>query len=464
MRRKNVHMLRIWIGMLLVVAMAVSVTARGQVELENAEPDLVVVNIADTHSAYDAYPRLVTAFEAVADSYDSETEVVFLFNGDLFELGVVVASRSEGEADWVFLERLSQLGTVVVNVGNHEFDFMGPSDFVSAAETAGAVVIGTVHTEDDQQLTPASVDIDVAGEVLRIVGIGTDQSNTYPEALRDRLRITDPVEWVSENWSAVTAGADHTVLASHAGLVADVAILDSLADDRAPLFAVGGHDHITLRETVNGVPYMHNGFRGERFNITEVYRTPLGMRTDFRRVSPETEDQANDELSDLIARLRDEHLTDEDLATVGTLSEDMTVLEAAMWSVEQVRSATNADAAFLNHTSFGSGLPAGPLPRFRFDQFMRFDNDVMRATVDADTMRTILGHANQHLQDDLRSRTGDFLYTGNLTVQDGREYEIVTSSWVALDFNQEGYLGTTVEFEQIPEITTKGILVEAMRD
>ncbi|MFW5828438.1 MAG: hypothetical protein ACOCU4_10110, partial [Alkalispirochaeta sp.] len=191
---------------------------------------------------------------------------------------------------------------------------------------------------------------------------------------------------------------------------------------------------------------------------------PLGMRTDFRDVSLESVDQANDELSDLIARLRDEHLTDEDLATVGTLSEDMTVLEAAMWSVEQVRSATNADAAFLNHTSFGSGLPAGPLPRFRFDQFMRFDNDVMRATVDADTMRTILGHANQHLQDDLRSRTGDFLYTGNLTVQDGREYEIVASSWVALDFNQEGYLGTTVEFEQIPEITTKGILVEAMRD
>ncbi|MFW5695853.1 MAG: metallophosphoesterase, partial [Alkalispirochaeta sp.] len=462
MTRKNVHMLRILIGMLLVVAMAVSVTARGQVELENAEPDLVVVNIADTHSAYDAYPRLVTAFEAVADSYDSETEVVFLFNGDLFELGVVVASRSEGEADWVFLERLSELGTVVVNVGNHEFDFMGPSDFVSAAETAGAVVIGTVHTEDDQQLTPASVDIDVAGEVLRIVGIGTDQSNTYPEALRERLRITDPVEWVSENWSEVTAGADHTVLASHAGLVADVTILDSLEGHNAPLFAVGGHDHITFRETVNGVPYMHNGFRGERFNITEVYRTPLGMRTVFRDVSLESVDQANDELSDLIARLRDEHLTDEDLATVGTLSEDMTVLEAAMWSVEQVRSSTNADAAFLNHTSFGSGLPAGPLPRYRFDQFMRFDNDVMQATVDADTMRTILGHANQHLQDDLRSRTGDFLYTGNLTVQDGREYEIVTSSWVALDFNQEGYLGTTVEFEQIPDITTKGILVEAM--
>lgn len=41
---------------------------------------------------------------------------------------------------------------------------------------------------------------------------------------------------------------------------------------------------------------------------------------------------------------------------------------------------------------------------------------------------------------------------------------IVTSSWMALDFNQEGYLGTSVEFEQISDITTKGILVAAMSE
>ena len=68
MRRKNARVLRIWIGILLVAAMVVPVMARGQVELENAEPDLVFVNIADTHSAYDAHPRLLTAFEGLADS------------------------------------------------------------------------------------------------------------------------------------------------------------------------------------------------------------------------------------------------------------------------------------------------------------------------------------------------------------------------------------------------------------
>lgn len=464
MRRLMTRKLRAILVALLVAAAALPAVASEHVELDNAEPDLVIVNIADTHSAYDAYPALVTAMEDVADSYPSNTELVFLFNGDLFELGVVVAARSEGEADWAFLERLASLGTVVVNVGNHEFDLMAPADFVDAAQSAGAEVIGTVHTTDDDPLTPPSIDIAVAGGILRIVGIGTDQANTYPEALRESLEIADPVQWVADNWDDVTAGADHSVLASHAGLVADVEILDSFDAERAPLFAVGGHDHITLRETVNGVPYMHNGFRGERFNITEVYHTPMGPTLEFRDVVRDSGDNPDEALSRLVAQLRDEHLTDDDLASVGTLAEDRTVLEAAMWSVEQVREYTGADAAFLNHTSFGSGLPAGQLPQYRFDQFMRFDNDVMRATVDADTMRTVLRHANQHLESDLRSRSGDFLYTGDLTVRDGREYEIVTSSWVALDFNQEGYLGTTVEFEQIPEITTKGILVEAMNE
>jgi hypothetical protein len=38
--------------------------------------------------------------------------------------------------------------------------------------------------------------------------------------------------------------------------------------------------------------------------------------------------------------------------------------------------------------------------------------------------------------------------------------EIVTSSWVALDFNQQRYLGTETSFEQVEGVTTKGILTE----
>jgi redox-sensitive bicupin YhaK (pirin superfamily) len=93
---------------------------------------------------------------------------------------------------------------------------------------------------------------------------------------------------------------------------------------------------------------------------------------------------------------------------------------------------------------------------------MRFDNDVMRAEVDAATLRTILGRSNQHTATPVEERTGDFLYASDIEVEDGESYEIVTSSWVALDFNQQRYLGTEISFEQVEGVTTKGILTEEM--
>jgi len=446
---------------LLLFGVILGVGARGQVELDGATPDLVIVNMADTHSAYDAYPTVLAGVRELSMEYGGR-DLVFLFNGDIFELGNATATKSQGIVDMAFVRALKNYGTVVINIGNHEFDFVTPEQFVNGAEEAGAIVIGTVATTDDAELTPVSTDIRVAGRTVRIVGIGTDQINTYPSGIRESLVIPEPVAWTGANWERVTRGADYSIMATHAGLVADLAMIEEVAGDDSILYVVGSHDHIVVRESVRGVDYMHNGFRGERFNVTEVFFTPLGAYTRYRDVVTADIDGEDAALAALIEEVRADYLDAEDLAVIGTVPRDMTVLEAAMWSVETVRAATGADAAFLNHTSFGSGLVAGPFTKYRFDQFMRFDNDVMRATVDAETMRTILAHANQHEMDDLYDRSGDFLYTGGLEVRDGRSYEIVTSSWVALDFNQMRYLGTTVEFEQIPDITTKGLLIEAL--
>jgi 5'-nucleotidase / UDP-sugar diphosphatase len=448
------------LAMLLAIAAAIPATGHHE---EMASPDLAVINLADLHSAYDTYPALVTAATEVAAGYGLTTEVVFLINGDLFELGVVVAQRSRGSVDWEFLRRLSELGTVVINIGNHEFDFMGAEEFVAAAEEVGARVIGTVGlAAADEQLTPSHVDIEAAGRRVRIVGVGTDQLNTYPPAVRDSLSIPEPAGWVAREWVGVTRGADHVILATHAGLVADLAILETAGSRRNVLYALGGHDHLLLRERVAGTPYIHTGFRGEGFTVAEVDLRRPAPQVTFRDVRADSVATPDPALTRMVARLRTEHLTAEDRAVVGLMEEDLTVLEAAMWSVEQVRAFTDADVAFLNHTSFGAGLPAGELERYRFDQFMRFDNDVMRATVDAGTLRTIMARANQHESASLGDRTGDFLYAGPVSIHDGEEYEIATSSWVALDFNQMRYLGVTVEFEKVPDVTTKGILAGAM--
>src|SRR5690606_18018144 len=115
--------------------------------------------------------------------------------------------------------------------------------------------------------------------------------------------------------------------------------------------------------------------------------------------------------------------------------------QAADWATAALRDAVNADVALLNHTSFGSGLAQGQLSQYRFDEFMRFDNDVMLAEVDATTMATIMSRANFSADTPLEELSGDFVYSSPLTVEPGRTYRVVTSSWIALDFNQLGFLG-----------------------
>jgi 5'-nucleotidase/UDP-sugar diphosphatase len=454
---KKMQIFRVLIVLTLIFAFIVPALYGGE---RHHIPELVIVNMADTHSAYDTYPLILTAVKGISEELDYGY-MVFLFNGDLFEFGNAAARKSQGLADWEFLSRLEQYGPVIVNIGNHEFDFMSPAEFIDTARSYGVIVIGTVQTAPDGfLLAPEYTDLDTEGGTVRVIGIATNQINTYPKEFREKIAIPDPVSWTDEHYGVVSGKADYSILLSHAGLTADVALLPLLPDNT--LFAVGGHDHLTLRQEVYGTPYMHNGFCGEMLNVAEVHLEGSSPRVVFHDIRTADIEKGDADMENAISLIRAQYLDAQDTATVGVVPEDMTVLEAAYWAVETVRDATGADVAFLNHTSFGSGLQAGKLPRYGFDKFMRFDNKLMRATVSADTLRTILSVSNQHLMKSIEGRTGDFLYASDIDVKDGREYDIVTSSWVALDFNQKRYLGTEIPFEEIPNITTKGILVSEM--
>ncbi|MFW5729524.1 MAG: metallophosphoesterase [Spirochaetota bacterium] len=445
------------VTLILAALTPLGAVAEGQSERES--PELVAVNMADTHSAYDAYPRILTAVDRLSKQYAGQN-LVFLFNGDLFELGNAAALKSEGEADWEFLRRLREYGPVVINIGNHEFDFVPPEEFIETALRYDITVIGNIADASGRAPAPSAIDLAAGGATVRVVGVATNAMNTYPEPYRETLKIPDPVDWTADSYAELVQGADYSILLSHAGLLADRDMLATLPANT--LFAVGGHDHLVLQEEINGIPYMHNGFRGELVAVTEVYLSGTTPRLATHTIRVPDIDTADPAMTRTIEAVRTEYLDAEDTAVVATVPRDMTVLEAAMWSVEAVRDAVGADVAFLNHSSFGSGLSEGPLPKYRFDQFMRFDNDVMRAEVDASTLRSILERSNQHTATAFEERTGDFLYASEIDVEDGETYEIVTSSWVALDFNQERYLGTEISFEQVEGVTTKGILTDAL--
>lgn len=426
-----------------------------------AAQDLLLLHLADLHSAYDRYPRLVSLVEATVEEHpDAETAI--LVNGDVFELGNPVARASQGEADWSFLERLDALAPVILNLANHEFDFQEPRAVVDEARGRGLEVIGSlVDAEEGAALAPPVATLRVGGRIVDVVGIATDQESTYAEEARPLLLAPDPVDY-ARYLGPLTVMADHVVVLSHAGVGPDREILAS-APERV-LYAVGAHDHLAFVDESLGLPYAHAGFKGERLLVAEVsFRPGGGASVSFSERSTDEHDQADAELRDEIARLREQHLSAEDLATVGTVPRDLTVREAALWSVEALAEATDADVALLNHTSFGAGLAEGELPRHRFDAFMRFDNDVMVTEMEGETLARVLDQANQGPDTPLAERTGDFLYASDLDPQPGETYRVVTSSWVALPFNQGRYLGVEdVEFRQIEGVTTKGLLADAL--
>ena len=208
------------------------------------------------------------------------------------------------------------------------------------------------------------------------------------------------------------------------------------------------------------MPYFHNGLGGTLLQYSEVYDIDTEPRAEFGRMGlgeVKTEDVA---MKNLIDRFSDQYLQPEDHTVLASVPDDMTLHEAAKWAAESIREALHVDVAFLNHTSFGSGLSKGDLEKHEFDRYMRFDNELMIAEVDTNILMRIMAMSNQHNFDKIFNRIGDFLYSSSVSISSDDIYAIVTTSWVAADFNQEKYMGMRVIFTKVPDVTTKQILLE----
>lgn len=441
-----------------------SIAAAGITTLGLAQ-DAVLINLADTHSAYDAYPRIITKVAEVADSYQG-TPVYVLVNGDIMETGVVVGLRNGGYLDWLFLEALDEVAPVVINIGNHEFDFFDYQTFITEAEARGLSVIGGVSdlsSGSATMLQPVSLELPAGDSTLTVAGIATDAMTTYPAAIRDSLQIDSPASQMRA-FLAANPQHDNLVVMSHAGVPADKEIFELLDADRT-VYVVGGHDHLHFQSEVNGIPYFHNGFRGELISVVELHATAAGWDVREQSILIDDSVPANPGFAKEVAFERLEWLEREDVAYIGTVEADMSITEAIHWSIEVLRDATGADVAVANHTTYGSALPAGPLSRYRFDEFMRFDNDVVYVDVDGATLETILSSSNQDETTPVELRNGDFIYATPLPAIDpAATYRLVTSSFVALDFNQLPLLNVAgLEFTTIDGVTTKGITRDALR-
>lgn len=420
-----------------------------------ADPAARLIILSDLHSAYERSAQLLAA--VAAEIAASPAPAAILINGDVFELGNVVATRSEGAIDWKLLERLSRLAPTVLNIGNHEPDLINDlAQMIARARRAGLTVISNITDKrTGAPYTQAGFQLDLGPVPVALVGIATAALGTYPKASRDQLGIPDPVEWATANLESTLPAGSLNVVLSHAGVVADRGILPLLPDGS---LLVGGHDHLVLEHAEGRTRYVHTGSWSSLITVVDI---GADRALSLRQVEIDRNGAADEELTALIGATFAEHLTAEELAVIGISERAQTLGESARFAATALAAAGAGDVGFIGHTTFGTGLPSGEVTKYAFDSVVRFDGKLMRAEVDRPTLDALLARCNQDGDIPLSARTGDFLYAAPLELADKPSYTIVCNDWSAT--NQKSYFGREdLAFTEIPDLKVKATVVNAL--
>lgn len=386
----------------------------------------VLLTLSDLHAPYRRLPSLLAALRAAAAL--APGPVAVLVNGDVFERGNVAALRSGGAPDWAFLSALAALGPLVVNIGNHETALIDDlAAVVARLRALGAMPIGGPEdARTGRPFAPAVATLDLGGMRVAVLGLPTADPMVYRPAARALMRFPDPAAQAAAGVGPAAEGADALLVASHAGVAADRAILPLLPPGA---FLLGGHDHLAFAEpSLGAARYAHLGYGGTAFGVLTFMR---GTAPAFAVVEVPEDAPADPPLAALVAATLAEHLTSEDRAVVATLPAALALPQAAALAAAAARAAAGADAALLNHTSFGAGLPAGPVTRYDFDAFLRFDDAICVAEMEGAALARVLARANQHDGAALSARTGDYLHATALAPEPGRLYRVAVNGWVA---------------------------------
>lgn len=423
---------------------------------QSVAPAARLIILSDLHSAYERSAQLLAA--VAAEIAANPAPAAILINGDVFELGNVVATRSAGAVDWLLLQKLSRLAPTILNIGNHEPDLINDlAEVIALARKAGVTVVSNItDTRTGALYTQPGFQLDLGSIPVALVGIATPAINTYPKASREQLNIPAPVEWATANLEANLPAASLHVVLSHAGVVADRGILPLLADGS---LLIGGHDHLILEHAEGKTRYVHTGSWSSLFTVADI---AADRSLSLRQVNVALDAAADAELAALIASTFAEHLTEEELAIVGISPKAQTLGESARFAAASLAAATGADVGFIGHTTFGTGLPSGEVTKFVFDSVVRFDGKLVTTEVDRATLDQILAITNQDGDIPLAARTGDFLYASPLELADKPTYKLVTNDWSAT--NQKSYFGREdLAFTEVaPPLPVKGTVLAAL--
>lgn len=417
--------------------------------------EVLAISVADLHSPYARLPQMLAEIDRIAG--ETGMPLLFLVNGDVFERGNAVALRSGGAADLAFLEALAARGPVILNLGNHETALVDDmATTVARAEGMGVEVIGNlVDSRRGRFFAPVSARVNLGGMRLGALGIAATNPFVYRPPVRETLQFLDPAAFAADAFPSVSGPNDAAILMSHAGVMADRAILPGLPEGTV---MVGAHDHLSFVHDEAAAPYVHGGSWGAA--LTLIGLAP-GRRATITTAPVSPDMPADPALAGQIATLMDEHLTNDERAVIGETDVVRDLPASILFATEAVRAAAEADIAMLGHTTFGQPIPAGPVTRYDFDAYIRFDGDIRVAEVTGEELSRIMDRANQHLAASLDQRTGDFVHAARIDIDPSATYRLAVNGWTAM--NQGAYLGTDdLEFVPVEGLQLKAVVAEAL--
>lgn len=416
-------------------------------------PAAVVLILGDQHSAYDKTGQLVGFVDQLRTAYPG-LPMAILLDGDTQEYGNVIARRSAGAIDFAMYAALAKRAPTVVNLGNHEAEFLLLDETVTRIEATGAKVVSNlVNRATGRPFAAASTHVRLGREEAVVVGVGTDVLTVYRVAVRPTLDLTPTATWAQANLPTLLANGSLPIVLSHAGIAADRQMLTLVPD--GTLFA-GAHDHQRFVEPFGRTVYFHSGSWNSHVSLAWLTHGPQGQpRWTIEQVELKADGPADPELKALIAKVMAEHLTSEDRVVVGHTTAALTPPEAGRLVAAALRDAAGVDAAFIGNTTLGAGLTAGEVTRLQFDACVRFDGTVFVTEVDGARLAQLLAAANLTPATPFAQRHGEFSFAaGPEKIDPARTYRIATSDWGAR--NTDRYFGLpALAWHELPGLKLK---------
>lgn len=404
-------------------------------------PDLVLILIADLHSGYAYTASLLAAVQStISNSPNSVIRIVI--NGDVFESGNFLSALTSGpgQIDFSMVDAFANLAPTIVTIGNHDGDLFDPASFVTQMSALSArhgndltLLSDLGDTRRGNALyTGSSIAAFSTGRLsVKVTSIGTPGNSYANNALYYR---PDPGAYAAALFPTVYTSADFHLALVHAGFMQDTAVLRSLT---GPFLLHGGHDHLRFTQPLaNGQgTHVHSGFWSNGLAVAGINLAANGaVTTRVRQIQLTRTSPVDTALAAQIATAKATLLNGTNNPVIGTTSQAYDIDNAVLHAVEIVRQAAGADIGFLSHTTFGDGLPAGPVNKLDFNAFVRFPGGFKTAMISgASLLQQVLPLTNQYGNFPYALRTGDYLYTtANAgTIDPSRSYRCIVNSFAA---------------------------------